>query len=112
MKLVLSGREYSINEALQKATLADLYRLKVDTGIGMKTLKTSLDAMSELADPEDFLDDERILRALNALVWLCRRRAGETLTVEQATDVPLSEVAFATDDEDEAESGEGEPDPT
>lgn len=102
MKLVLAGTEYSVNDSLQKATLSDLLQLKVKTGIGMKTLKDSLDLMSTLADPEDFLDDERILLALNALIWLCRRHAGERLTLDEANDVALEDVSFNTDDEDVA----------
>lgn len=112
MKLVLAGTEYSVNDALQKATLSDLLQLKVKTGIGMKTLKKSLDSMSKLADPEDFLDDEPILLALNALVWLCRRHAGEKLSLDDANAVPLDEISFNTDDEPAAVETDPTPAPT
>lgn len=100
MKLLLAGKEYDITDALQKSTLADLYDLKVQTGIGMKTLSDSLQRMSALADPQDFLDDEEILRALTSLIWLCRRRAGEKLTVAEANAVALSDIQFKVDPAD------------
>ena len=109
MKLVLAGVEYSVNESLQKATLADLYELKVTTGIGMKTLRTSLVSMSTLTDPEDFLEDEAILLALNALIWLCRRRAGESVSLSAANDVALEDIKFLTD---AADVEDDTPDPT
>ena len=41
--------------------------------------------------------------ALAGLIWLTRRKAGETLTLEEATDFPLEELEFI-DDEPEAEA--------
>jgi hypothetical protein len=111
VKLILSGREYELEDALQRSTLADLYQLKLKTGIGMKTLKASLEAMGEFDNPEDFLDDERVLLAFNALIWLCRRRAGEKLTLEEANDVPISEVAFETDEPDVTPDEPADPTP-
>jgi len=109
--LVLAGQKYDISESLNKATLDDLTQLKVKTGVGMKTLRLSLIAMGKLDDPEDFLDREDILLALSALVWLCRRRAGESkLTLTEAASVPVEDISFEMPDEDGA--AEGEPDPT
>lgn len=97
MKLILAGSEYDINESMTKATLYDLYELKTKTGIGMKSLSDALERMGKLADPQQFLDDETILLALCALVWLCRRHAGESLSIEEANRVALADVQFKVD---------------
>ena len=104
MRLVLSGREYPIEDALQKATLDDLYRLKVDMGVGMPMLIAAFDAMGAASDPAAVLDNADVLGALTAIVWLCRRRAGEKLTVAEAGDVPLAELRLVLDDEEDGEA--------
>nr|QOL00385.1 hypothetical protein [uncultured organism] len=111
MKLILAGKEYDINESMTKATLFDLYELKMKTGIGMKSLSDALERMGKLADPKDFLDDETILLALCALVWLCRRHAGESLTIEEANKVALADVQFKVDAADLPDEVEADPTP-
>lgn len=101
--LIVSGQSYSLEDTIAKSTLGDLTALKMSTGIGIKTIKDSIIRMAASGSPDDFLDDEIILRSIGALVWLAKRRAGETLTIEQATDVPMGEVQFRFTVADEAD---------
>jgi hypothetical protein len=114
VKLIVGDQKYPLKEAIQGATLRNLYVLKVQTGIGIKSLRDSFKRMESQApkdgspaDPLDFLEDEENLLALQAMVWLCKRHAGESVTVSEANDFPLSRIGF------EADAPETEPeDPT
>lgn len=114
MKLIVGDKKYPLKEAIQGATLRNLYVLKVQTGIGIKSLRDAFKRMEAQApkdgtpaDPLDFLEDEENLLALQAMVWLCKRHAGESVTVSEANDFPLSGIGFET------EAAEAEPeDPT
>ncbi|WP_104116969.1 hypothetical protein [Arthrobacter sp. B1805] len=109
MKLIISGKKYELDESMQKASLNDLYVLKVRSGMGIKSLKDNLIKMQTYEDPLDFLDEADNLMALQAMIWLCRRFAGENLTIEQANSCPLNEIGFESDEpEPEAEAA---PDP-
>lgn len=102
MKLILGEKQYPLEEAMQKASLNDLYVLKVRSGMGIKALKSNLEKMQTYSDPLDFLDDEGNLMALQAMIWLCRRFAGENLSIEEANSTPINEIGFETDDEEPA----------
>ncbi len=106
MKLIVDGTKYPLQEAIQGATLRNLYILKVQTGIGIKSLRDAFKRMQdsapksgETADPLDFLESEENLLALQAMVWLCKRHAGEQVTVSEANDFPLSRIGFEADEE-------------
>ena len=123
MKLIVCGTKYPLQEALQGATLRNLYALKMQTGIGLKTIRDTFKAMEAArklaeregreADPLDFVEDEQGLMALQAMVWLCKKHAGETsrdggpLTVAEAADFPMSQIGFETEEADAPK-----PDPT
>lgn len=120
MKLIVGDNKYPLKEAIQGATLRNLYTLKLQTkgdghpGIGIKSLRDAFKRMQDRApkdgtkaDPLEFLEDEENLLALQAMVWLCKRHAGEFVTVEEANQFPLSRIGF------EAEAEEPKPeDPT
>lgn len=120
MKLIVGDKKYPLQEAIQGATLNNLYALKMQTkgpgtqGIGIKSLRDAFQRMQDTApkdgstaDPLAFLEDAENLLALQAMVWLCKRHAGESVTVAEANDFPLSQIGF------EAEEAEAEPeDPT
>ncbi|MHA7270397.1 hypothetical protein [Arthrobacter sp. HLT1-20] len=106
MKLIVAGVKYPLQEAIQGATLRNLYALKVQTGLGMKSLRDSFQHMQESApkpgevgDPLDVLESEESLLALQAMVWLCKRHAGEFVSVAEANDVPLSQIGFEQEQE-------------
>lgn len=117
MKLIVAGKTYPLQEAIQGATLRNLYALKIQTGLGMKSLRDTFKRMEASApkdgttgDPLDFLEDADNLLALQAMVWLCKRHAGEAVTVAEANDFPLSQIGFERDVEEEEAAPE--PDPT
>lgn len=107
MKLVIQGTEYPLGN-INEATLDDLMALRKQTGLGVKGLRQRLDAMSSIEDSEDVLDDPESLLAIGALVWLARRKAGESLSLEQACDFPLAELEFI---DDEPQQADGDVDP-
>lgn len=100
--------EYDLTEVLNESSLTFIRRMNRQCGIGPKTLGQRLIAIAALADPTDMSEDADLMDAFCALVWAARTHAGENLTLEQANDVRLSEVAFISDDEPE----DDEPDPT
>lgn len=111
MKLIVAGIKYPLQEAIQGATLRNLYVLKVQTGIGIKSLRDAFKRMQDQApkdgaehDPLDFLEDEDNLLALQAMVWLCKRHAGEAVTVSEANDFPLSAIGFETETAEEVKA--------
>lgn len=109
MKLIVAGKKYPLQEAIQGATLRNLYVLKMQTGVGIKSLRDAFARMQDNApkdgaeaDPLDFLEDEENLLALQAMVWLCKAHDGEKITVAEANDFPLSQMGFESDPEDVA----------
>ncbi|WP_115790041.1 hypothetical protein [Arthrobacter silvisoli] len=123
MKLIVAGIKYPLQEALQGATLRNLYVLKMQTGIVLKTIRDTFKGMEAArqqaekegreVDPLDFVENEEGLLALQAMVWLCKKHAGESsrdggpLGVGDAADFPMSQIGFETED---AEAPK--PDPT
>lgn len=116
MKLIVGDKKYPLQEAIQGATLQNLYALKMQTkgpgtnGIGIKSLRDAFQRMQDSApkdgtpaDPLDFLEDAENLLALQAMVWLCKRHAGENVTVAEANDFPLSKIGFESEEATEAE---------
>lgn len=105
MRIVIKDREYDPQSAAQ-ATLWDLRELKRETGLSLDQVQTRLAALAELPEDEQgtaIFDGDK-LDALLALIWLLRRRAGERLTLEEATnDFAVSELRMIAD-EDEAEA--------
>lgn len=106
MKLIVGDQKYPLQEAIQGATLRNLYVLKVQSGVGIKSLRDAFQRMQDSApkdgtpaDPLDFLEDEENLLALQAMVWLCKRHAGESVTVSEANDFPLSQIGFEAEEE-------------
>lgn len=116
VKLIVGDKKYPLQEAIQGATLRNLYTLKLQTkgeghpGIGIKSLRDAFQRMQDnapkdgaAADPLDFLEDAENLLALQAMVWLCKRHAGESVTVAEANDFPLSKIGFEAEEEVAAE---------
>lgn len=107
MKFKISGNDtvYDAQAGVEKATLHQLYELKVKHGIGVKTLARMVQNMSKFEDPTDVLDDKDGFRALMIVIWLARRHAGEsTLSLEQATDFPISDLEMVEEEVPEAEA--------
>lgn len=116
MKLRILDTEYDITDAVNHATLNDLMQLKVKTksdtydGVSVKTIKTTFETMGQRAQQEGFdtvelLDDPVFLLNMVGVMWLARRRNGESITVEEAGKVTFNDFQFIGDDpaEEEAE---------
>lgn len=106
---VIHGTRYPIAD-IGSATLFDLIDLKKQTGLGVRDLERNLADFATIGEEgatfatfEDALGSEAHLLAFAALLWLTRRKAGETgMTVREAADIPLEEIDFEDDDADEA----------
>lgn len=110
MKLQIGDTTYDIDDSLNDASLTFVKRLTKACGFGPKTLAQRLNAMAAMDDPTDMVEDPDLMDTFCALLWIVRTHAGETLSLDEAADVPLSQVRFVIDDD--APPVEGEPDPT
>jgi hypothetical protein len=105
LSFTISGKTYEL-PSLDAVPMNVLMRLPKETG-GL-TLK-GIEAGFKNMDPEDpdfFL--------IGVLVWISRTMAGERLSLEDACNFPLNELAINSDDDSTPEAGdEGEAaDPT
>jgi hypothetical protein len=110
VKIIIQGTTYPLLEA----TLADHLALKAATGLSRADLEDIHQRVRALSEYDRNRSDEALLLA-GITVWFARRRAGENLTLEQACDVPMSEVEFVRepgDPEDVDLDAAGRPDPT
>lgn len=119
MQLVIRGKRYDLKETLSKPSLNDLYYLKVKTvseefpgGVSLKTMVPIMEKMASFDDPSDIIDDAELLLNLRALVYLCRKHAGENVTLDTANDFPLDEFAFELEDSDTVPQPGAAADPT
>lgn len=99
VKIIIDGKKYPLAESMQRASLNDLYAMKLQTGIGMKTLRETLQRMKDYEDTAAFLEEAENMNAYRCMIWLCRRGAGEFLTVEEANDTPMAEILIEADEE-------------
>lgn len=109
----VGSETYNLQDSVNGASLGDLYALKVQTrkdgspGVSVKTISETFVRIGELAQAEDFetidlLDDDEFIQNMIGVVFLARRKAGEQITVEQASNVAFNDLAFIEDDEDDA----------
>jgi hypothetical protein len=110
VKIIIQGVAYPLLEA----TLADHLALKAATGLSRADLEDLHQRVRALDEHDRNRSDEALLLA-GITVWFARRRAGENLTLEEACDVPMSEVEFVREpgdpDEDDLDPA-SRPDPT
>lgn len=102
MKFMIRGGEtvYDAEAGVEKASLGLLYDLKVRTGIGVKTLARMVQNLSKFKDPMDILEEKDGFRALMIVIWLARQHAGEKITIEQANNVPLSDLILLSEEKE------------
>lgn len=108
MILKIAGVPHDLNEVLSRPSLNDLFYLKVKSrspeypdGMSLSKLGEYLKKMAAMTNPADIVDDPDVLLGLKGVVYLCRRRAGEKLTWEDAGELELSELDFVLEDSDE-----------
>lgn len=107
MKISIDGTVYGLQESINRASLGDLLKLKKELGVSAKTISATFKKFGG-ANVIDLLDDEDVLRDLQGVVFLSKRKAGESLTVQDAGTVSFSDIEFVDDDED-AEDDEPNP---
>jgi hypothetical protein len=113
VKLVIDHiGEYDIEETLKNASLNDLFYLKSKTrsedfplGVSMKSLGEGMQKWGKFKKPSDILDDLEALMNLRSLVFLCRRHAGEKLTLDEANEFPIEDFKFDVEEGDQLEAG-------
>lgn len=114
----VGSESYSLQESVAGASLGDLYALKVQTrrdgfpGVSVKTISETFERIGELAaegglKPADLLDDDAFLQNMIGLVFLARRKAGESITVEDAGRVSFTDIAFEVDDDEDESAPKG-----
>ena len=105
MKFKITGKDtiYDAQAGVEKATLHQLYELKVKHGIGVKTLARMVQNMGKFEDPTDVLEDKDGMRALMIVIWLARQHAGEKLSLEEANSFPISDLEMVDEEVPEAE---------
>lgn len=116
-RISIQGTEYDLTAAVSAAGLGDLFTLKVKTkALGYPvTLRSINQLFVELAerakdpdfDPMELLDDEATLLTFTAVLWLSKRKAGETLTFEDAGLISFTEFSLLADEDEE----QADPDP-
>jgi uncharacterized protein (DUF433 family) len=108
--LVIEGDRFDIQEALGKASIRTLVDLQKSAGISVNTIVDTLAALGEMEDPRELFNSVERLYVFAALVFLCRRKAGEKLSFDDATEVSLADVRIDFED-DEAEVASDPKDP-
>lgn len=105
MLLEIEGKRYPMVSA-GEATLADLIAIKRQTGIGVGELQELAAAFEGLEGDEaekaaESHPDEALL-LFGVAVWLSRRAAGESLTLDEACAVPLDKIRQIAEPGDKA----------
>lgn len=97
MKILISGKEYDLQSGLQRPSLLTLMELQAKAGVGMKTLMaTSRGFVGK--SPLDIIDEPETLKVFAAIIWLARKVAGEKITFEESSEVPLDEYSWPEED--------------
>lgn len=123
--LVLPGRRWEITDTLRRPTLNRLRELRKVSGLGMQSIVEGLTrrdaiveaqinrvrAQIEAGQPVEDLDvavssalseEPKVLDAMCAFVWLARREAGESISLDDVDDFNPADFKVLTDD-DQAE---------
>lgn len=103
MKLKISGKLYDVEAGAAKATLQTLLVMQRDYGINMQQLAETAKRMQGIKDPNEVLGDPELLQAFLVMVWLARRHAGEDMTLEESSNVPIDELELIVEEGDTAE---------
>lgn len=111
MKIKIGEDEYPFVHPAQAPNSA-LIAMHRQVGLTFDVIQAGLERLvsSKDEDPAAFatrvLSDIELLLTIGALVFIAKWRAGERVTFEEATDVPLMSVSFVPEPGDEGEVGE------
>lgn len=117
MKVTIEGHEYDLADAIHKPKIGDVLDLKKSGGTAPAKIVDAIDALGEALRvlPKDasvkdldrvvlgYFDSVEHLEAFAGIVFLCRRKAGETVTWADALDTSISDVQFIPEGEEEDE---------
>jgi hypothetical protein len=107
VKLVINGVEY---DATAQPFIGDLRLLKKEFGFGWGTVASRLAGINEDADMMSMLDDDDVLEALVAWMWMSRLRAGERATTRADVELtPIDSIRFVGEPGDDADEGDAAP---
>ncbi len=101
--LVISGVKYDLADAFARPSLNDLVALKMETGLGMQSLRKGIEEIDQLVggiNSDAFFERPDLMNVLRTLIWLARRGAGETVTFEEASAFPWDEFNVVTEDDE------------
>ncbi len=101
MKLKISGKLYDPEAGASKVTLQTLLVMQRDYGINMVQLAEGAKRMQAIKNPNEVFGDPEMLEAFLVMVWLARRYAGEEMTLEESSAVPIDELELVMEDGDE-----------
>lgn len=114
MRIIINGEAYSLTESVGGAHLGDLMALKLQSktaefgGVTVPSIKAMFERLDDEITPEtpaiDLLGDEDFLRNIIGVMFLARRRAGEELTYQKASQIGFNDFNLDFSDEDEVES--------
>lgn len=106
MLLEIDGKRYPMVGA-GEATLADLIAIKRQTNVGVGELQELAElfegAEGDEADAIAEQHPDEALLMFGIAVWLSRRAAGESLTLDEACSMPLDKIRQIAEPGDKAE---------
>lgn len=111
MKIKIGEDEYPFVHPAQ-APSAALIAMHRQTGLTFEVIQDGLERLrsTEDEDPAAFatrvLSDIELLLTVGALVFIAKWCAGQRVTFEEATDIPITSVAITLEPGDESEVGE------
>lgn len=84
MKFEINGKRYDPIEGVRGVSLQTLYELKVRHGVGVKDLQQNARKMEKVKDAAEIFEDAEAFKTFMVIIWLARKHAGETMTLEEA----------------------------
>ena len=100
------GESYDLQEATQRAAIGDLRELLRVADISARKIADTLMGMSEMESILDVYDSEDRLEVFAAMLFLCRRKAGDrdfTWADALATSLIDIQLVVEVDEEEEAD---------
>lgn len=104
--LVVQGVRYDLQEAVQHASIRALVDLQKAAGISVNTIADTLVGMGDMKSPREIFDTVERLNVFAAMVFLCRRKAGDVVTFDEASEVSMADVRIDFDDDDDETADE------
>jgi hypothetical protein len=100
--LTYEGQQFDLQAATQAASIRDLVELKKTAGISVRTIADTLVGMGEMESFLDIYDSVDRLEVFAAMLFLCKRKAGESFSWDDALGASLVDITLSFE-EDEAD---------